>query len=549
MNEPVPMDTGHVAIGLGDNPRCLLNSGFDDVDTHSEAHIPMVIGQGGLNQGHIHRHKTPRKEARDLRQEDGSIIRHPLIDGTPSDIPNEKGVMAKVLFKFLIRIRSNSESPDMEDFGIKEGFGIAFDKIDQGADDVLGLSTSCTNKYFVAGADVVKDLVLGGKLFRIDPLHFFDFPVLFSGIHPTTSSSSLKTNCIISSLSNGRHSCYFSLIYGLVGIKIVLVGGRFADKRNGMIKERGMIPEMDETRQFAPSEEWSRRAHIHSLAQYQEMYERSLEDPEGFWAECAEELHWFKKWDRVYEGDFGRAQVKWFVGGKLNAAYNCLDRHLHSGQQNRVAIRWVGQSGESKTYTYSELHREVCRFANALKRLGVKKGDRVAIYLPMIPELPVAMLACARIGAIHNVVFIGFSAESLRERIVGCKASLTITSNYAFSGGKVLPTKRDADAALRESPEMKRVVVRSLEKEVERVEGRDFFWDELMNQKDLPFSYDPEEMDAEDPLFILYTSGSTGKPKGALHTTAGYLLHVKKSFEWVFDYHPEDLYWCTEDFS
>ncbi len=168
-----------------------------------------------------------------------------------------------------------------------------------------------------------------------------------------------------------------------------------------------------------------------------------MKDAEGFWAEDAEELHWFKKWDRVYEGDFGRARTNWFVGGKLNAAYNCLDRHLQSGKKDRVAILWVGESGKSKTYTYAELHREVCRFANVLRRLGVRKGDRVVIYLPMISELPIAMLACARIGAIHNVVFIGFSAESLRERIIGCKASLIITSNDAFSGGKVLPTPRE----------------------------------------------------------------------------------------------------------
>jgi acetyl-CoA synthetase len=344
----------------------------------------------------------------------------------------------------------------------------------------------------------------------------------------------------------GRLYC---LISGFFAIKIVLVKGRFVFRRNRMVKERGMISVVDEARRFAPSEEWHSRAHIKSLAQYQEMYKRSLEDPEGFWGEYAEELHWFKKWDHVYEGDFAKARVKWFVGGKLNAAYNCLDRHLQSGQRDRIALLWIGESGENRTYTYGELHHEVCRFSNALKKLGVRKGDRVAIYLPMIPELPIAMLACVRIGAIHSVVFFGFSAESLRERISGCQASLVITSNYAASGGDVVQSKRNVDIALKEFPRIKRVVVRSLEKEVEMVDGRDCFWHELMNQEGLPSSCDPEEMDAEDPLFILYTSGSTGKPKGVLHTTAGYLLHVKKSFEWIFDYHPEDLFWCTEDFS
>ena len=316
-----------------------------------------------------------------------------------------------------------------------------------------------------------------------------------------------------------------------------------------MFKEREMISVTEETRRFDPPEETHSRAHIKSRAQYQEMYQRSIEDPDGFWGEHAEELHWIKKWDKVYEGDFGKAQIKWFAGGKLNAAYNCLDRHLRLGLKDRVAVLWVGESGESKAITYEQLHREVCRFGNVLKKLGIRKGDRVAIYLPMIPELPVAMLSCASIGAIHNAVFTGFSAESLRERIHDCKASIIITSNYALSGRKVLPTKANVDVALKEWPDIKRIVVQSFDKEVDMVKGRDFFWDELIGQKDLPIYCEPEEMDSEDPLFILYTSGSTGKPKGVLHTTAGYLLHVKKSFEFVFDYHPGDIYWCTEDIS
>ncbi|HSB06633.1 MAG TPA: acetate--CoA ligase [Thermodesulfobacteriota bacterium] len=316
-----------------------------------------------------------------------------------------------------------------------------------------------------------------------------------------------------------------------------------------MFKETGMTSVMEETGQFDPSEEMRSQAHIKNLAQYQKMYQRSIKDPEGFWGEYAEELHWFKKWDKVYEGDFGKARIKWFSGGKLNAAYNCLDRHLRSGVKDKVAILWVGGSGENKAITYEQLHREVCRFGNVLKRLGIRRGDRVAIYLPMIPELPIAMLSCARIGAIHNVIFTGFSAESLRERVQDCKASLIITSNYALSGRKVLPTKANVDVALKEWPAIKRIVVQSSEKEVEIIEGRDFLWNELMDQRDLSSHCEPEEMDSEDPLFILHTSGSTGKPKGVLHTTSGYLLHVKKSFEWVFDYHPGDIYWCTEDMS
>ena len=287
---------------------------------------------------------------------------------------------------------------------------------------------------------------------------------------------------------------------------------------------------------FDPTDSYRNRAHIKDMEQYREMYRRSMEDPEGFWAEWAGELDWFKRWQRVYEGDFGKGRARWFAGGKLNASWNCLDRHLHSGGQDRAALIWVAESGESKTFTYGQLHREVCRFANVLKHLGVKKGDRVAIYLPMIPELPVAMLACARIGAVHNVVFIGLSAESLRGRINDCDASLIITCDDA-------PTLKDL-------PGIRRIVVHSGRgKAPERIGEGDYFWDDLMKNGPLPSECEPEAMDAEDPLFILYTSGSTGKPKGVLHSTAGYLLHVMKSFEWVFDYHPEDIYWCTEDFS
>ena len=315
-----------------------------------------------------------------------------------------------------------------------------------------------------------------------------------------------------------------------------------------MVREKSMISVMDETRRFDPPKEVSQRAHIRNMDQYQEMYKRSLEDTEGFWGEFAKELDWQKKWDKVLEDNFEKARVKWFVGGKLNVAYNCLDRHLKRERGGKTAIIWESESGESKTYTYEELHREVCRVATVLRKLGVRKGDRIAISLPMIPELPIAMLACARIGAIHSVVFCRFSPESLRERILDCGAELLIISNYRLDDGKVFPSKEDADTALKGCPGVKKVVVvRRLEKEVEMVNGRDCFLDELMNQEnDLSSSY-PEEMDAEDPLFILYTSGSTGRPKGVLHTTAGYLLQTKKSFEWVFDYREEEVFWCTEE--
>jgi acetyl-CoA synthetase len=316
-----------------------------------------------------------------------------------------------------------------------------------------------------------------------------------------------------------------------------------------MVREHAMISVMGETRRFDPPKEWSQRAHIQSLEQYKEMYRRSLEDPAGFWGEYARELHWFKPWDKLFEGDFEKGPVRWFPGGKLNAAYNCLDRHLPA-RGTRVALTWEAESGENRTYTYERLHQEVCRFANVLKRLGVRKGDRMAIYLPMIPELPIALLACARIGAVHSVIFSGFSADALRERILDCGAQWVLTTNYSLSRGRIIPSKNLVDMALQGCPGVKKViVVRRLDKEAEMIRDRDVLWDEGMAREALPFFCSPEAMDAEDPLFILYTSGSTGKPKGVLHTTAGYLLHCKKSFEWVFDYHDGDIVWCTEDIS
>jgi acetyl-CoA synthetase len=314
------------------------------------------------------------------------------------------------------------------------------------------------------------------------------------------------------------------------------------------MKSQEMIAVMEETRTFSPPETLARRARINSMEEYRKLYRISLDDPQGFWGTYANELVWTKRWDRVLEDDFQNGKVKWFVGGKLNAAYNCLDRHLNPERKDKVAILWEGEARETKTYTYRQLHAEVCRFANVLRSLGVRKGDRVAISLPMIPELPIAMLACARIGAVHSVVFSRFSPESLRERINDCGATLLITSDVQLDCGRILPSKKNADVALKECPRVESVVVvPRVQQDVEWVQGRDYLWTERMAREEFSTPSDPEPMDAEDPLFILYTSGSTGKPKGVLHSTAGYLLHAKKSFEWVFDCKDEDIFWCAED--
>ncbi|NLD39366.1 MAG: acetate--CoA ligase [Desulfatiglans sp.] len=305
-----------------------------------------------------------------------------------------------------------------------------------------------------------------------------------------------------------------------------------------------------EKRVFNPSKEFVDNALLKSDAEYEKMYKRSIDDPEGFWGEMAEKhIDWFKKWDGPVEKyDFkDNINVEYFKGGKLNITYNCLDRHLKTWRKNKAALIFQGEPlEETVTYTYQQLHREVCKFANVLKGLGVKKGDRVAIFLPMIMELPVAMLACARIGAIHSIVFGGFSADALKDRIQDCKAEILITCNYGYRSGKVLSSKASADAAMNACPTIKKcVVVNRINKETEMKEGRDLWWHELM--ADASPVCEPEPMDAEDPLFILYTSGSTGKPKGVLHTTAGYLLYTTMTMKYVFDIKDEDVYWCTAD--
>jgi len=305
---------------------------------------------------------------------------------------------------------------------------------------------------------------------------------------------------------------------------------------------------MEEKRRFAPPKELSEKAYVGSMEEYLRIYEESIADPPAYWERKAkEDLDWFSPWDTVFEWDKEEVRFTWFKGGKLNASYNCLDRHARGWRRNKAAIIWQGEPYEDvRIFTYQQLLYEVSKFANVLKKHGVKKGDRVSIYLPMIPELTIAMLACARIGAIHSIVFGGFSAESLRDRINDSACSILITSDGSFRSGKLIPLKSNADIALQgDSPVERVIVVKRTGVSVEMKEGRDVWWHQEM--ADASSVCEPEEMDAEDPLFILYTSGSTGKPKGVLHTTAGYLLFTTVTFKNIFDYHEEDTYWCTAD--
>ncbi len=294
-------------------------------------------------------------------------------------------------------------------------------------------------------------------------------------------------------------------------------------------------------RTFEPPEEFASRANVSDPS----VYEKAEQDFEGFWGGFAEELHWFKKYDRVLDWD--PPEAKWFVGGKLNVSYNCLDYQIEQGRGDKNAIVWEGdEPGDGKTFTYSELKAEVEKFANVLKSLGVEKGDRVAIYLPMIPELPISMLACARIGAPHSVVFGAFSAGSLRDRINDAEAKVLVTADAAPRGGKKTVLKENADEALEDTPSIQNVVVvRRTGDDVNMTEGRDSYWDELVAEAEPECP--AEELDSEDLLYILYSSGSTGKPKGIVHTTGGYLTHVKATSKWVLDLKDDDIYWCTAD--
>ncbi|WP_293339271.1 acetate--CoA ligase [Microcoleus sp. CAWBG58] len=304
---------------------------------------------------------------------------------------------------------------------------------------------------------------------------------------------------------------------------------------------------LQEKRLFPPTAEFSQKAHIKSLEEYQALYDKAKADPQAFWAELAtQELDWFQKWDAVL--DWQPPFAKWFVNGKINISYNCLDRHLTTWRKNKAALIWEGEPGDSRTLTYAQLHREVCQMANVIKDLGVQKGDRVGIYMPMIPEAAIAMLACARIGAVHSVVFGGFSAEALRDRLNDGEAKLVITADGGFRKDAAVGLKVQVDKALANNaaPSVTNVlVVQRTKQEVQMEPGRDRWWHEL--QKNASAHCPAEPMDSEDMLFILYTSGSTGKPKGVVHTTGGYNLYTHMTTKWIFDLQDTDVYWCTAD--
>lgn len=304
---------------------------------------------------------------------------------------------------------------------------------------------------------------------------------------------------------------------------------------------------LQEERLFQPPAEFSQAAHIKSLEEYQRIYAKSVAEPEVFWGELAEqELHWFQKWDKVL--DWQPPFAQWFVGGKLNISYNCLDRHLTNGRRDKTALIWEGEPGDSRTFTYAQLHQEVCQMANVLKNLGLEKGDRVGIYMPMIPEAAIAMLACVRIGAIHTVVFAGFSAEALKERLVDAQAKIVITADGGWRKDVIVPVKEQVNRALADNgvPSVQNVlVVKRTDQKVNMIPERDLWWHEL--RQDASTDCPAEPMDSEDTLFILYTSGTTGKPKGVVHTVGGYNLYSHITTKWIFDVKDSDILWCTAD--
>jgi acetyl-CoA synthetase len=301
---------------------------------------------------------------------------------------------------------------------------------------------------------------------------------------------------------------------------------------------------LKETRLFPPSSEFAAKAHIGSMDAYQKLWDRAKDDPDGFWSEMAASLHWFRKWDTVL--DWKPPHSKWCVGGQINACYNCVDRHVLAGRGNKAAIVWEGEPGDTKVLRYQDLYREVCKFANALKKLGVNAGDRVTIYMPMIPEAVIAMLACARIGATHSVVFGGFSSEAVADRNNDAQSKVIITADGGWRRGNIVPLKQNVDVALTKSPTVQKcIVVNRCNTAVDMKAGRDVWYHELMNEAS-PVC-EATALGSEHPLYVLYTSGSTGKPKGIQHSTAGYLLGASLTHKWVFDIREDDTYWCTAD--
>lgn len=301
---------------------------------------------------------------------------------------------------------------------------------------------------------------------------------------------------------------------------------------------------LQEQRVFPPPPDFSSEAHIKSLDELDRLREEARTNPEGFWASMAKELDWFRKWDKVLEWTPPHAQ--WFTGGKLNISHNCLDRHIATWRRNKAALIWEGEPGDLRTLTYQQLHQEVCRFANVLKQAGVEKGDRVALYMPLIPELAISMLACARIGATHSVIFGGFSSAALIDRINDASCKVVVTADGGWRRGNEVKLKAAVDEALKQTPSVETcIVVRRTGGQIHMEAGRDHWWHDLIETVDANCA--AEQLDSEHPLFILYTSGTTGKPKGILHTTAGYLLQVHLTSKWVFDLKDEDVYWCTAD--
>ncbi len=299
-----------------------------------------------------------------------------------------------------------------------------------------------------------------------------------------------------------------------------------------------------EQRIFPPPAEFAAQAHVKSFAEYERLYAQAAADPPAFWAQQANELHWFKQWDTVLEWKLPHA--KWFVGGTTNVAYNCLDRHLTTHRKNKAAIIWEGEPGEVRTLTYQQMHHQVSKFANVLKKTGVRTGDRVALYMPLVPELAIAMLACARIGATHTIIFGGFSADSIRDRVNDCGCKVIVTADGGYRRGSEIKLKEIVDEAVGQCPTVQNVIVyRRTGRKLKMQPGRDYWWHELMEtvSNDCP----AEQLDSEHPLFILYTSGTTGKPKGILHTTGGYLTQAAYTTKLVFDLKDEDTFWCTAD--